>query len=82
MKNATAMRIATRLGADSPVSPAIDTSMISDERTRSVRVAEATILLSTSCGAVAEPSSGRVPAPWWGSNFRADRTFSPPSKHR
>ena len=82
MKNATAMRIATRLGADSPASPAIDTSMISEERMRSVRVAEATILLSTSCGAVSGPSSEPAPAWWWGSHPRADRTFSPPSKHR
>lgn len=74
------MRMATRMMPVSPPRPAIDTSMISALRIRSVRVAEATMPFSSSSLEVAPPSSC---SSWWpGSQPRFSRTFSPPSKHR
>ena len=80
MKKATAISTATRRTPDSPASPAIDTSMISALRIRSVRVAEATICFSASSALAVSSSSW---SPWWeGSHPSFSRTFSPPSKHR
>ena len=80
MKNATPMRTATRMMPVSLDRPAMDTSMISALRIRSVRVAEETMDFSSSSAEAAPPSSC---SSWWpGSQPSFSRTFSPPSKHR